>query len=188
MLGNSPHNDTYQMFLDLSYGLPFKPTGSQQLSRRSLELHSVTETDPFKVFGGSPLSKWAQLRWASYTEPLMSSIPCDCTHLPSTLFFLECSSTFLPSSTLISCCKHLMFFICLVSLLCSPRYRSLPLYENVLQLTLFWTMQCPSSPEWAACLLHFTLYLTLYTMVWIINVLKPRWNLWCLSLVRRWNS
>lgn len=136
MLGNGPHNDTYQVFLDLTYGLPFKPTGSQQLSRRSLELHSGTETDPFKVFGGSPLSKWAQLRWASSTEPLMSSSPCDCTHLPSTLFSLECSPTFLPSSTLISCSKHLMFFICLVSLLCSPRCRSLPLYENVLQLTL----------------------------------------------------
>lgn len=124
MLRYSPHNETFQMYLDRSYQLPFKPTGSQQLSRRSLDQHSVTDTDSSTVSSGSPLSKWAQLRWASCTEPLVSSILCCCTHLPSTLFFLECSLKFLPSSTLISCCNHLMFLICLVSLLCSPRLRS----------------------------------------------------------------
>lgn len=55
MLGNIPHNETFQMFLDLSYWLPFKPTRSQQLSGRSLEMHSMTETDSFKVFSGIPL-------------------------------------------------------------------------------------------------------------------------------------
>lgn len=131
MLGNIPHNKTFQMFLDLSSWLPFKHTCSQHLWKISQDLHSVTETNSFNVFSWNPLSMWDQLRWASCTEPLLSAILFYWTSSPWTVFlgmFFKVLTIFHTNLVL----QTSDVFICLISLLCSSGHRMLPLYENVL--------------------------------------------------------
>lgn len=82
----------------------------------------------------------------------------ECTLSSSPLFFLECSSKFFPSSTLIVCCRHLILLSAwyFFSVLDTGPSHCMRMFSS-------WTcsdlcLYCPTSPEWASFVLIFSIY------------------------------
>lgn len=82
----------------------------------------------------------------------------ECTLSSSPLFFLECSSKFFPSSTLIVCCRHLIFLSAwyLFSALDTGP-------SHCMRMSSSWAcsdlcLYCPTSLEWASFVLIFSIY------------------------------